>query len=193
MSLSSSSLPRDPPAPPEAETETMRRVAAGDGEALRTLVARWQRPLLGFFRRLVGSAETAEDLTLEVFVRVHRAAPGYAPTARFSTYLFAIAHRLALNELRRRGRKPAEPVAPDAFDHLAATSAEERRLGELEEVFQLALARLAPKARTALLLIAQQGLSYEEAAVALRSNPNAVRVLVHRARQELKMHMEELS
>lgn len=171
----------------------MQRVAAGDAAALRALVDRWQQPLLGFFRRLVGSAATAEDLAVEVFVRVHRAAPGYAPTARFSTYLFAIAHRLALNELRRRRRKPAEPVAPEAFDHLAADQTTERRLAELEEVFQLALAQLAPKARTALLLIAQQGLSYEEAAVALRSNPNAVRVLVHRARQELKTRMEELS
>lgn len=171
----------------------MRRIASGDRVALRQLVERWQRPLLAFFRRLVGSRETAEELALEVFVRVHRAAPGYAPTARFSTYLFAIAHRLALNELRRKRRKPAEPVPPDAFDHLATGPETGRRLAELEEVFQLALNQLAPKARTALLMIAQQGLTYEEAAVALRSNPNAVRVLVHRARQELKIRMEELS
>jgi len=186
--MSSSAPPNLETAPvdPGDDAVAMQRVAAGDAAAMRTLVARWQQPLLGFFRRLVGSAATAEDLAVEVFVRVHRAAPGYAPTARFSTYLFAIAHRLALNELRRRRRKPAEPVPPDAFDHLAAGPETGRRLAELEEVFQIALAQLAPKARNALLMIAQQGLTYEEAAVALRSNPNAVRVLVHRARQELK-------
>lgn len=171
----------------------MRRIAAGDAAALRGLVERWQRPLLGFLRRLVGSAETAEELALEVFVRVHRAAPGYAPTARLSTYLFSIAHRLALNELRRRKRKPAELVPPQVFDHWSAPATDQQRMAELEEVFQLALAQLAPKSRVALLMIAQQGLSYDEAAVALRSNPNALRVLVYRARQELKTRMEELS
>lgn len=160
---------------------------------MRELFGRWQRPLLAFLQRLVGTAATAEDLALEVFVRVHRAAPRYAPTARFSTYLFGIARRLALNEMRRRGRKPAEPMPPEAFDHLAETPAEERRLAELEEVFQRALARLAPSQRLALLLIVQQELSYEEAATVLRSNPAAVRALVHRARQQLKSHMEDWS
>lgn len=171
----------------------MRRVAAGDQAAMRELLARWQRPVLAFLQRLVGSAATAEDLTLEVFVRLHRAAPRYAPTARFSTYLFGIARRLALNELRRRGRKPVEPMPPEAFDHFAEAPEEERRLAELEEVFQCALARLEPKQRMALLLIVQQELTYEEAATVLDSNPPAVRALVYRARQELKSHLEDWS
>lgn len=171
----------------------MRGIAAGDGAAMRRLMDRWKLPLLSFLQRLLGAAPEAEDLTIEVFVRLHRAAPDYAPTARFSTYLFGIAHRLALNELRRRRRKPAETTAPAAFDHLAGAVSDGARLVELEEVFQRALAELAPKPRAALLLIVQQQLSYDEAALALRSNPNAVRVLVHRARQELKLKMEELS
>ncbi len=171
----------------------MRRIAAGDSAAMRCLMARWKLPLLSFLQRLLGARPEAEDLVLEVFVRLHRAAPDYAPTARFSTYVFGIAHRLALNELRRRQRKPAEATAPAAFDHVVAAESDGARLAELEEVFQRALVELPPKSRAALLLIVQQQLSYEEAALALRSNPNAVRVLVHRARQELKLKMEELS
>lgn len=188
MSTSVSPLPADPSAD---DTRLMSLIALGDGGAMRQLFERWQKPLLAFLQRMVGSPESAEDLALEVFVRLHRAAPDYLPTARFSTYLFGIAHHLALNELRRRGRKPAEAMPPEAFDHLAESPQEERRIGELEEVFQQALARLAPKQRTALLLIVQQQLSYEEAALVLHSNPNAVRVLVHRARQELKTQMED--
>lgn len=171
----------------------MRAIAAGDGTAMRRLMERWKLPLLSFLQRTLGSVAEAEDLALEVFVRLHRAAPDYAPTARFSTYLFAIAHRLALNELRRRRRKPAEATAPEAFDRFVGAGSDRARLGELEEVFQRALAELAPKPRAALLLIVQQQLSYDEAALALRSTPNAVRVLVHRARQDLKLKMEELS
>lgn len=171
----------------------MRQIAAGDGAALRCLMERWKRPLLGFLQRLLGAGPEAEDLVLEVFVRLHRAAPDYAPTARFSTYLFAIAQRLALNELRRRRRKPAEATAPEAFEHVIEAGAPAGRLAELEEDFQRALELLPPKSRAALLLIVQQQLSYEEAALALHSTPNAVRVLVHRARQDLKLKMEELS
>lgn len=191
-----SAAPFSSPAPASAEADEtvwMRRIAVGDGVALRCLMERWKRPLLGFLQRLVGAGPEAEDLALEVFVRLHRAAPDYAPTARFSTYLFAIAQRLALNELRRRRRKPAEVTAPEAFEHVIEAGAPAGRLAELEEVFQRALELLPPKSRAALLLIVQQQLSYEEAALALHSTPNAVRVLVHRARQDLKLKMEELS
>ncbi len=171
----------------------MHGVAEGDGAAMQALFDRWKLPLLGFLERLTGSRADAEDLTLEVFVRLHRAAPRYEATARFSTYLFSIAQRLAWNELRRRRRKPAEATEPGSFDHLATDPGEARRLADLEEVFQAALAQLSPKYRTALLLVVQRNLSYEEAAAVLNSNPNAVRVLVHRARQELKTKMEELT
>lgn len=190
--------PNAPPPPAAAtvvgaETDWMRRIAAGEGPAMSQMMERWKLPLLGFLQRLVGSRADAEELVLEVFVRLHRAAPRYEPTARFSTFLFSIAQRLALNELRRRRRKPVELVAPETFDHLAGDASEERRLADLEESFQIALGRLAPKHRTALLLVVQQGLGYEEAAQVLNSTPNAVRVLVHRARQELKAKMEELT
>ena len=190
--------PNAPPPPAAAtvagaETDWMRRIAAGEGLAMSQMMERWKLPLLGFLQRLVGSRADAEELVLEVFVRLHRAAPRYEPTARFSTFLFSIAQRLALNELRRRRRKPVELVAPETFDHLAGDASEERRLADLEESFQIALGRLAPKHRTALLLVVQQGLGYEEAAQVLNSTPNAVRVLVHRARQELKAKMEELT
>lgn len=191
MSSAAPSVPPPCPAPEAEETGWMRRIAAGEEAAMQRMFERWKLPLLSFFHRLLGARLEAEDLTLEVFVRLHRAAPGYAPTAKFSTYLFAIAQRLALNELRRRRRKPAEPVPPGTFDHLPAHGRAEARGDELEEVFQQALATLAPKQRSALLLIAQQQLSYEEAARVLRTTPNALRVLVHRARQDLKTRMEE--
>lgn len=187
-----------PPSPTDClcgsdESQWMRHLAAGNERCLRLIFDRWKLPLLGFLERLTGSRTDAEDLTLEVFVRLHRAAPRYEPTAKFSTYLFSIAQRLALNELRRRRRKPAEATEPGSFDHLAADPTEARRLADLEEVFAAALAQLSPKHRTALLLIVQQNLGYEEVAQLLHSNPNAVRVLVHRARQELKTRMEELT
>ena len=151
-------------------------------------------PLLSFFYRSLGSSADAEDLALEVFVRLHRSAAGYRPVAKFSTYLFHIAHNLLRNERRRRRRKPAEPVAADAFDYVASEADDAaRRLAELEEIFQRALERLPEKYRTPLLLVQQQRMDYPEVAATLRMTENALRVLVHRGRQLLKTEMETLS
>ena len=168
----------------------MRRAAGGDEVAWQRLFERWKLPLLSYFYRSLGSRAEAEDLTLEVFVRLHRAAPSYEPRARFSTFLFQIARNLLLNELRRRQRKPAEALPPEAFDYVAEGAAEEARgLRELEEVLHVALGRLPEKMRTALLFLQQQGLDYPEAAAAMGMKENALRVLVFRARQKLKEAM----
>lgn len=177
----------------DSDAAWIERVGRGDESALQRLFDKWKLPLLAFFYRSLGSRVDAEDLTLEVFVRLHRSARRYRPSARFSTFLFHIARNLLRNELRRRKRKPAEPVPPGAFDYLAAEPGPgARRLAELEEVFQRAVERLPEKYRTPLLLLLQQHLDYPEAAAALDVSENALRVLVHRGRQLLRQEMEAL-
>ncbi len=179
--------------PADEDASWLERVGRGDDSALQRLFERWKLPLLGFFYRSLGSRPDAEDLTLEVFVRLHRAAPRYRRAAKFSTYLFHVARNLLLNELRRRQRKPAPPVSAEAFDYLAADpAADTRRAAELEEVFQHALDRLPEKYRTPLLLVAQQHLDHAEAAAVLGVSENALRVLVFRGRQLLRREMETL-
>ncbi len=168
----------------------MARVAAGDELALQHLFDQWKRPLLSFFYRSLASHADAEDLTLEVFVRLHRAAPKYRATAKFSTFLFHIAQNLLRNEIRHRKRKPADLVPPELFDLLPQEFPSEHRLNELEEALQQAMTRLPEKHRSALLLIQQQHMDYRTVAATLRITENALRVLVHRARQMLKIEME---
>ena len=178
----------------EPEVQWLARVGDGDESALQLLFDRWKLPLLSFFYRSLGSRADAEDLTLEVFVRLHRNAASYRHDARFTTFLFRIARNLLLNELRRRRRKPAQASPPEEFDYLAAGETDSpRRLAELEEVFQLALARLPEKYRTPLLLLKQQQLDYPSIAATLGTSENGLRVLIHRARQMLKAEMEAIT
>ena len=170
------------------------RAATGDERAWQELFTRWKKPLLAFFYRSLSSMAEAEDLTLEVFVRLHRAAPRYEARGHFATYLFHIARNLLLNELRRRRRKPTLPLPPDAFDYFASTSTNDsRQLAELEEEFQRALGELPESQRTLLLLILQQGLDHSAAATVLGLTENAFRVQLHRARQRLKELMSSRS
>jgi RNA polymerase sigma-70 factor (ECF subfamily) len=165
----------------------MCAVAKGDETALAQLIRKWQGPLINFFYRSLGSIEQSEDLTQLVFVRLYRAAHSYQPVARFSTYLFHIARRLLINEFRRRQRKPLETMDPSELRAVdPASGIGQQRMYELEEAFQQALTRLTEDQRTAMLLLKQQELSYDEIAVIMNQSVAAVKTHIFRGRQKLK-------
>src|SRR5215203_6118062 len=83
---------------------------ADDTGAFTELVERFQHRLVAVMHHLVGSADEAEDLAQEVFLRVYRIRKKYTPKAKFSTWLFTIANNLALNALRDRKRRPVLPL-----------------------------------------------------------------------------------
>ncbi len=171
----------------DEDAELMMAVAQGDESALAQLIRKWQGPLINFFYRSLGSVEQAEDLTQLVFVRIYRAADKYQPVARFSTYLFHIARRLLINEFRRRQRKPLETMDPAELRAVDTSSGrDQQRMFELEEAFQQALTKLTEDQRTAILLLKQQELSYEEIAETMNQSVAAVKTHIFRGRQKLK-------
>jgi RNA polymerase sigma-70 factor, ECF subfamily len=75
---------------------------AGDAEAIRSLYARFGRPVYSMGYRILGSADAAEELTQDVFVTAWRKAARFDPArGRLSTWLMTIAHNLAVDRLRR--------------------------------------------------------------------------------------------
>ncbi len=84
------------------EQALVRRLLCGDEEAVRTIYARFARPVYSLGLRLLGSAEAAEELTQDVFLTAWRKAARFdASRGRLSTWLMAIAHNLAVDRLRR--------------------------------------------------------------------------------------------
>jgi RNA polymerase sigma-70 factor (ECF subfamily) len=189
----SSTVPAESSAPRDEDAILMIAVAAGDETALAQLIRKWQGPLINFFYRSIGSVEQAEDLAQMVFVRLYRAAHSYQPVARFSTYLFHIARRLLINEFRRRQRKPLDIMDPaDLHGTDNSTGRDQLRMFELEEAFQQALARLSEDQRSAILLLKQQELSYEEIAAIMQQSVAAVKTHIFRGRQKLKEILREV-
>ena len=141
----------DPAGPltPAAEQELMRRLAAGDERAVRTLYGRFARPVFGMGLRMLGSAEAAEELTQDVFVAAWRKAGRYDPArGRLSTWLMTIAHNLAVDRLRRR----SAPVPTATLEELAAIGvSEEDELIDRESVRRV-LAGLSAGERRLLVL-----------------------------------------
>jgi RNA polymerase sigma-70 factor, ECF subfamily len=84
------------------EQALVQRLLCGDEEAVRTIYARFARPVYSLGLRLLGSAGAAEELTQDVFLTAWRKAARFDATrGRLSTWLMAIAHNLAVDRLRR--------------------------------------------------------------------------------------------
>src|SRR5262245_26514448 len=94
------------------------RCLVGDQEACATLVERYARLVGTVIWRATGESAVVEDLAQETFLRVFRGLPEFAARGKLSTWIYTIAHRVAVDHLRERRRKPRGPEAT---------------LGELEE------------------------------------------------------------
>jgi RNA polymerase sigma-70 factor (ECF subfamily) len=184
----------------DPDIRLMLRVRGDEPGAFEELVSNYQHRLIGVLHHLVGSAEEAEDLAQEAFLRVYRARHQYKPKAKFSTWLFTIANHLALNALRSRKRKPALPL-PAAES--GATPAEqliradgERPSGalrhrELVGVIQAALAGLNERQRLAVVLNKYEDMNYQEIADILDLTVPAVKSLLSRARANLRQELRK--
>lgn len=174
----------------ETDVALMTRVKAGDEDAFRELIERYQRPVINVIYRAIGDAWEAEDLAQRVFVQVFRSASRYEPKAKFSTWLFTITHNTIRNEYRRRSRHAAESIdaLPEGMELPAEQGdpAREATERELQAKIQAAIQDLPEAQRTAVILCRFEGLAYEEIAEVLDCSVSAVKSLLHRARETLK-------
>src|SRR6185436_11510449 len=80
----------------------MLGVKRGEDLCMDRLLDRHRRPVIQFLFRMVRNRAIAEELAQNVFLRVYRSRTSYEPTAKFTSWLFRIATRVALNSLRDR-------------------------------------------------------------------------------------------
>lgn len=176
----------------------MLQVQEGDLEAFEALVEKYKQPVVNIISRIIGDRIEAEDLAQKVFLQVHKASDRYEARAKFSTWLFTIARNLSLNELRRRSRHPADSldanVTESSFrqveDPRSASASEEALRSELVEKIDEVLNDLPVNQRTAIVLVKEKGLSYEDIAAILGCSVSAVKSLIHRGRERIKRRIK---
>lgn len=169
----------------DEDAERMLRFASGDEAAFDEIVRRYAPRLLGFVERFFHNRARSEETVQEVFLRVFEARKRYTPQARFSTWLYTIATRLCLNELRRR--RPEEGAADaESMPGDPVTPAEELAAARLARAVQRAVDDLPENQRAALLLNRFGDHSYAEIAVVLGVSEAAVKSLLFRATDELR-------
>ena len=94
----------------QSDSEVVQQIRSGDNGAFDELMRRYKRPVVNFVYRMLGSAEDADDIAQEVFVRVYQNLDTYRPETKFSTWLFALTRNAAIDRLRWRARHPTEPI-----------------------------------------------------------------------------------
>ncbi len=180
--------------------ELVELARTGDMDAFAALVRRYERPVVHFCQRMVGSLEDAEDLAQDSFVRVHRYLHRLRPDAKFSTVLFGMARNLTLNFLRdsgRRGRGRTQSLTLSTEAEMVIGDETLRpdraaRLDEIERTIERALERLTPEHRAILVLREIQGLDYDAIAQVVQCRKGTVKSRLARAREQLRVKIEEL-
>lgn len=165
------------------------RAARGDREAFAALVRHHQRPLFSFLGRMGLGQGEAEELAQDAFLRAWQHLPRYQPSqAAFSTWLYTIARRLALNELDRADRRLREHPADGPPDRPspAPGPAEQLQQHQQQRALQAALRQLGAADRSVLALAYVGELSLADVARIEGSTEAAIKARLHRARQQLR-------
>jgi RNA polymerase sigma-70 factor (ECF subfamily) len=170
------------------DAELVMRVGEGDTSAYRELVRRYAAKLNHYVVRLTRDAHEAEDIVQETFLRLWQRASEYSPKARVTTWLHRIAHNLAVDRLRVRGRW--QMLEDDAEIPVSASQArliDDRRR---RESLDAAISELPERQRAALVLVHLHELSGKEAADVLEISEEALESLLSRGRRALKARLD---
>lgn len=170
----------------------------GDQASFETLLRKYYPKIFSFIYRFVGSRETAEDLTQETLIRVFHSRKTYRPQAKFQTWVYTIAKNISLNELRRSRRKHVSLTGGDGESAVLLRQLEDPAFPrpdralmqeELQSLIRTAINSLPENQQLAVVLRRYEEFSYEEIARVLKCSVSAVKSLLNRAKEQLKIKL----
>jgi RNA polymerase sigma-70 factor, ECF subfamily len=192
----------DPSGEGLTDAQIMLRVKAGDDSAFEFLVQKYRRPMVSFMYRMAHNAAVAEDLAQEVFLRVYRSRQNYEASAKFTTWLYRIASNLAVNHARdTRHQRPENTVSldepdqdtgmtmdlPDSSMTAEETIVQRERLAAIRKRVE----GLPERQKMALIMHKYQQMDYREIAEVLKLSESAIKSLLFRAYETLRVQLKE--
>jgi RNA polymerase sigma-70 factor (ECF subfamily) len=180
--------------------QLVRRCAQGDSSAWEEIVQRFHRRIYNICYRFAGSADDAQDLTQEVFIKVYRTVGSFdGEKASFNTWVTTVTRNLLVDHFRKTrndratdsidATQGADEDGPTLADRLASDGSEnphkhvESR--ERREMLQRALQQISPDLREAVILRDLQDMDYREIAQVLKVPEGTVKSRINRGRAEL--------
>jgi RNA polymerase sigma-70 factor (ECF subfamily) len=174
------------------DSALMLRYRDGDVAAFETLYRRHNDAIYRYLLRLSGHRDTADDVFQEVWGKIIKARSSYRPTAKFTTFLYRVAHNCFIDHVRRNKR------------HASNTSLEPELLGSHDESLEMtterslarerlarALAELPDEQRDAFLLREEGGLSVDDIASVTGCNRETAKSRLRYAVAKLRAAIDE--
>ncbi len=174
-----------------SDAELVAHANGGDRHALEALLRRHHDRVLVLCRRLCRDRGDAEDAAQNALIAIVRGLPRFDGTSAFTTWSYRVATNAALDELRRRNRRPLVAVDDAVIDGPATTDDHHEApematvLGEQRRTIQHALDQLSDDFRIPVVLRDLADLDYAEIAELLELAPGTVRSRIARGRAKL--------
>ena len=177
----------------------VRRCLGGDAVAWEEIVQRYNRRIYNLCYRFAGATNDAQDLTQEVFIKMYRTLNSYdADRGAFTTWVTTITRNLLVDHFRKTKqdrltdsldaapseREDAQPLNTQIPD-TALTPDARVQSRETSEAVHLALQKLSPELREAVILRDLQDMDYREIAAILKVPEGTVKSRINRGRTEL--------
>jgi RNA polymerase sigma-70 factor (ECF subfamily) len=173
----------------EADADLVSSALSGSERAFQQLVRRYERPVFSVILRVVRDPSRAEELAQDAFVKAFRRLGTYRPECRFSTWLLAIAHHVAIDEVRK-GSLRTTPLEEAPTEYLSKKcdgdnpyDVTERK--ELALILDEAIRRLRPEYAELITLRYEQDLTIEDIAEITGLAIGTIKSSLHRARKDL--------
>ena len=188
---------------PDDDFRLVALAQQGNMSAYDALVTRHRGRIFAMIRNMIHQEADAWDLSQEVFIKAWRALPRFEAKAKFSTWLYRIAHNSVYDWVRKRKIESAGEFNDEIFERERIDSAsfttpsgselpdESMAHGELRVKIQIALGKLSAEHREVVILKDVQGLSYKEIAEAMSSTLGTVMSRLFYARQKLQALLKD--
>ena len=180
-----------------SDEDLMLAYAAGDAAAFDALYARHKGGVYRYLLRQCRHGAAVDELFQDVWMNLIRARASYAPTAKFATYLYRVAHNRLIDHYRASGQVSLVSADDEAYEDIVAALPANRGLEpemrvenrQLGERLKGAVASLPPLQRDAFLLQQEAGLSLDEIAeltgVGVETVKSRLRYAVGKLRHDL--------
>ncbi len=177
----------------------VRRCISGDAAAWQEIVQRYHRRIYNICYRFAGSADDAQDLTQEVFIKMYRTLTSYdVERGAFMTWITTITRNLLVDHFRKSKQdRITDSLDATPSEHEDSTPLVEQiqdkslppdsrvQSRETGETVHRALQKLSPDLREAVILRDLQDLDYREIATVLKVPEGTVKSRINRGRAEL--------
>jgi RNA polymerase sigma-70 factor, ECF subfamily len=183
----------------EPEAQLVQQCLRGDVAAWEELVRRHSRRIFNLCYRFTNQRQEAEDLSQEVFMRVYKTLGSYRDIyGAFGTWVTSVTRNLLIDHYRRTRRDRLTDSMEDVTTQVESKESSGMRpdhsaaVTELGEHLQIALAKLSPDLREAVILRDLEGLDYSEIRQVLEVPEGTVKSRINRGRIELARVLTEM-